>query len=96
MALSALTLHVPGWNIFDFVVVSLSLIALGPWNISPTVIRTMRALRVVRIFRRVKSLRKIVAALSTAVFPVLNAMLVLFIAASICKLRLDVTSTVDV
>ena len=38
---------------FDFIVVSLSLVALGPLNVPVAVIRSMRALRIARLFRRI-------------------------------------------
>ena len=38
---------------FDFIVVTLSLAALGPLNVPVVVIRSMRAFRVARLFRRV-------------------------------------------
>ena len=39
---------------FDFIVVTLSLAALGPLNVPVVVIRSMRAFRVARIFRRIR------------------------------------------
>ena len=73
-----------GWNMFDLVVVSLSLAALGPVPIPANTLRTVRAFRVLRLFGRVGALRDIVAALAAALLPVLNAFLVLLIVASIC------------
>ena len=74
-----------GWNGFDFIVVSLSLIALGPVAMPINVLRSLRAFRVVRLFGRMGALRDIVAALTAALAPVLNAFFILLIICSICK-----------
>jgi hypothetical protein len=74
-----------GWNQLDVVVVSLSLMALGPVTMPANVMRVVRALRVVRLFGRMQSLRNILGALSKSILPVSNALLVLFIVASICE-----------
>ena len=74
-----------GWNNFDFVVVSLSLIALGPVAMPINVLRSLRAFRVVRLFGRMGALRDIVSSLTAAVVPVLNAFLILLIVSSICE-----------
>ena len=42
---------------FDFIVVTLSLAALGPLNMPVVVIRSMRAFRIARIFRRIGVIR---------------------------------------
>ena len=76
-----------GWNIFDVLVVTISLIALGPVKIPVNVIRSLRAFRLIRIFRRFKGLKNIVSGLASSVSPVLQALLVLFIAMAICALR---------
>jgi|LakMenEpi03Aug12_release.lakeMendotaPanAssembly.Ray.scaffolds.fasta_scaffold09717_4 voltage-gated sodium channel len=53
-----------GWNIFDFVVVSVALVpGAGPW----AVIRSLRVLRVLRLLTMVPSLRKVVAAFLHAI-----------------------------
>ena len=74
-----------GWNIFDFFVVSMSLIALGPVKMPVNVIRSLRAFRVLRLFGRLKGLKNIVMALAASVIPVLQALLFLLIIGSICK-----------
>jgi hypothetical protein len=48
------------------------------------VLRSVRAFRLIRLFRRLRALRDIIFALSVAVFPVLNAFLILVMIASIC------------
>jgi hypothetical protein len=65
-------------------VVTLSLVSLGPWSIPVTAIRSLRAFRVARLFRRVKSLRNIITAITLAAVPVLNSFFIMFIAASTC------------
>ncbi len=74
-----------GWNIFDLVVVLMSLVALGPVQIPVNVIRSLRALRVIRLFGRLKGLKNIIMALASSVVPVLQALLILLIVCSICK-----------
>lgn len=70
-----------GWNIFDFVVVTIGLLTQfevplpGPFKM----LRMMRAFRVFRLFKRIKSLNKIMVSLARAVPGVLNAFLILFI-----------------
>jgi hypothetical protein len=50
-----------GWNLLDLVVVLVSTASLGPNSLlnNMTVIRMLRALRVVRLFGRVESLKKV-------------------------------------
>jgi hypothetical protein len=74
-----------GWNLFDSVVVSLSLVALGPIDMPISVLRSVRAFRVVRLFGRMGALRDIIASLTAAIVPVLNAFLVMLIVSSICE-----------
>eukprot|EP00811_Abedinium_folium_P022767 NODE_3220_length_2072_cov_20.916195.p1 GENE.NODE_3220_length_2072_cov_20.916195~~NODE_3220_length_2072_cov_20.916195.p1 ORF type:complete len:448 (-),score=96.64 NODE_3220_length_2072_cov_20.916195:729-1928(-) len=70
-----------GWNVFDFVVVSIGLLDIcevelpGPLMM----LRMMRAFRVFRLFKRIKSLNKIVTALIRAVPGVMNAFLIMLI-----------------
>jgi ABC-type nickel/cobalt efflux system permease component RcnA len=71
---------------FDFIVVALSLVALGPLQVPVVVIRSMRAFRIARLFRRIKSLSSIIMALTASIIPVINAYLVLLIAMCICEL----------
>ncbi|MFD2674674.1 ion transporter [Gulosibacter bifidus] len=53
-----------GWNIFDFIIVAISLIpATGPL----TVLRSLRILRVLRLINRMPQLRRIAAAIISAV-----------------------------
>ncbi len=47
--------------------------------------RSLRAFRVIRLFGRLGSLRDIIAALTAAVGPVMNAFLIMFIIGAICE-----------
>ena len=60
--------------------------SLGPISRPVNVLRSVRAFRLIRVFRRLRALRDIVYALSVAVFPVLNAFLILIMIAGICAL----------
>lgn len=63
-----------GWNVFDFIVVMISLVSLvltGLPGIST--LRLMRAFRVFRLFKRLESLRKIIRALENAIPGCANA-----------------------
>jgi hypothetical protein len=71
-------------SLFDLFVVTMSLIALGPIDLPISILRLMRAFRVIRIFGRVKALRNIITALTTSILPVLNAFVILLVIASIC------------
>jgi hypothetical protein len=73
-----------GWNIVDLIVVVLSLAALGPIDLPITVLRMMRAFRVIRLFGRIKALKKMIAACVASVVPMMNAFLIMTILASIC------------
>jgi hypothetical protein len=76
------------WSLLDAFVVLMSLAALiPPVEIPITVLRLMRAFRVIRLFGRLKALKKMISALSASIFPMLNAFLILFIIASICGSR---------
>ena len=62
-------------------VVLVSLLAAG----APiAVLRLSRAFRVIRLFGRLRALKKIVSALSASIVPMLNAFLILFVVLSIC------------
>lgn len=65
------------WNIFDFVVVSVSVISLFTSSIGSATamrsIRLMRAFRVLRLFGRLQELRNIVEALGRSLVPVASA-----------------------
>lgn len=70
-----------GWNIFDVVVVAIGLVIMVdvPLPHLFSMLRMIRVFRVFRLFKRVRSLNKIVVALTHAVPGVVNAFLLLTI-----------------
>ena len=63
-----------GWNIFDVIVVSISIPSLIGANLGTfSQLRMLRAFRVFRLFKRIKSLNKIIVSLSRAVPGIVNA-----------------------
>ena len=79
-----------GYNFIDLISISLSIVALFPQvlNVNFSVLRLVRACRVVRIFGRFKSLQAIIAALGASLVPVLNAFVILLLLMAICELGL--------
>ena len=67
------------WCWLDMFVVGMSLVSLVLTNEPTGIARVMRALRVLRLFGRLKSLRKILSALALAIVPVCQVFLILFI-----------------
>lgn len=68
------------WNIFDFVIVGVSLVALGVENLPGiSVLRLFRAFRVFRLFKRVPSLRQIIEGVIASIPGVANAFVVLLL-----------------
>ena len=58
--LKSRSLSAIGWNLLDVVVVFISIVSLGPNALlNMTVIRMLRTLRVVRLFGRIESLKKV-------------------------------------
>jgi hypothetical protein len=74
-----------GWNILDTMVVLASLIALGPFQLPVTILRLLRAGRVVRLFGKLRELKRMLTALSSAVIPMLNSFLMMIVIAAICE-----------
>jgi hypothetical protein len=68
----------------DFAVVGLSLVGLAPVGLPVGMILATRAIRIVLLFRKLQSLRKLLTALSYSVLPMMNAFTVIFVIASIC------------
>eukprot|EP00931_Biecheleriopsis_adriatica_P059450 TRINITY_DN3556_c0_g2_i1.p1 TRINITY_DN3556_c0_g2~~TRINITY_DN3556_c0_g2_i1.p1 ORF type:complete len:448 (-),score=113.39 TRINITY_DN3556_c0_g2_i1:84-1427(-) len=68
-----------GWNVFDFVVVTIGLINMTPIPMPGPLklLRMMRAFRVFRLFKRVKSLNKIITSLARALPSHMNAFCIL-------------------
>lgn len=76
-----------GWSMFDLLVVSVSLLALFLSNLPGfSILRLMRVFRVVRLFGRLKSLKKIVNAIIRSIIPVLNSFVILFLCTCIYAL----------
>ena len=68
------------WNVFDFVVVGVSLLALGNENLpAVTVLRLIRVFKILRLFRKLTSLRILINALSSSMVPVLTSMVILLL-----------------
>ena len=74
-----------GWNILDFITVAISLVGLAPVGLPVSLILSIRAIRVVRLFGKIKSLKKMLTAFAFSVPPMMNAFSIIFIIASICK-----------
>ena len=74
-----------GWNVLDLVIVAMSLFDLGPLDIPSWLVRLMRAFRIVRLFGRVPELTKMTTAITTSLFPMMNAFIILIIVMSICE-----------
>jgi hypothetical protein len=67
-----------GWNIFDFVIVVISLMSLMLSDLPGiSVLRLFRAFRVFRLFKRIPSLRMIIEGVLASLPGVFNAFLVL-------------------
>ncbi|KAK3282629.1 hypothetical protein CYMTET_9642 [Cymbomonas tetramitiformis] len=63
-----------GWNLFDFIVVFISLMSLSLEGLPGiSTLRLMRAFRVFRLFKRLESLRRIIKALESAIPGCTNA-----------------------
>ena len=69
-----------GWNVFDFLVVTVGVLSLLRLTSGPlSLLRMLRAFRVFRLFKRIKSLNKIIQSLIKAVPGVANAFLIMII-----------------
>jgi hypothetical protein len=69
------------WSVIDAGIVAMSLIVLGPIDFPVSI---LRALRIVRLFGRLESSKKILSALSVSIVPMCNAFLINLIVAMIC------------
>ncbi len=72
------------WSVLDSFIVIMSLVVLGPLDFSVSILRALRAMRVVRLFGRLESSKKIFAALSVSLIPMCNAFFVNLVVAMIC------------
>lgn len=77
------------WNIFDFIVVSVSIVEIivqavvGSGYAQINILRTMRVFRVLRLFNKFKEMQKIMVALLASLRPVFTALLILVLVISI-------------
>jgi hypothetical protein len=74
------------WSQLDAFVVAMSILPLLVPEQNTGIVRILRAFRIVRLFRRVPSLRKIITALTMALLPVINVFCILFLLMGICEL----------
>ena len=73
-----------GWNVFDFVVVVVSLIGLGVEGLPAlNVLRLIRVFKMMRLFTRARKLRMLINALASSVLPVINSFCILMLITSI-------------
>jgi hypothetical protein len=73
------------WSQLDALVVALSILPLLVPDQNTGIVRILRAFRILRLFRRVPSLRKIITALTMALLPVVNVFCILFLLLGICE-----------
>ncbi len=74
-----------GWNHLDVFIVVMSLVDLGPMDIPNWFVQLIRAFRVIRLFGRIRALKKMIAAVTASIFPMMNAFIILMIVLSICE-----------
>ncbi len=74
-----------GWNWLDLFIVTMSLLDFGPFDNPLWLVRLMRAFRVVRLFGKVQELTKMISAITSSLFPMMNAFVILIIVLSICE-----------
>jgi hypothetical protein len=74
-----------GWNHLDVFIVCMSLVDLGPIDIPDWFVQLMRAFRVIRLFGRIHALKKMIAAVTASIFPMMNAFIILMVVLSICE-----------
>ncbi len=78
------------WSQLDALVVALSILPFLVPDQNTGIVRILRAFRVLRLFRRVPSLRKIITALTMALLPVVNVFCILFLLLGICEFFVSV------
>ena len=69
----------------DVFIVTMSIVDLGENNIPDWLVRLMRAFRVIRLFGRVKELKKMIAAVSASIVAMAHAFIILVIVLCICE-----------
>ena len=84
------------YNAIDTAVVLLSLASLGPLNVPASILRVLRAFRVVRIFGRLRSLKNIITALAMSVSPVANAFILMLLVIAICECQSSLSPIIPI
>ena len=73
-----------GWNVFDFVVVTVCLLSMMFSSLDVfKSLRLVRPFRLLRVFARLASLRMLVNAISASIMPVINALIIVMIVIAI-------------
>jgi hypothetical protein len=73
-----------GWNIFDFIVVTICLLSMAFSSLDVfKSLRLVRPFRLLRVFARLASLRMLVNAISASIMPVINALVIVMIVIAI-------------
>ena len=75
-----------GWNLFDLIVVSISVVSVCVSTQGANAVRSVRlvrAFRVMRLFGRLKNVRKIISAIGRSVGPVCNAFVIVLLIVAI-------------
>jgi len=72
-----------GWNVFDFVIVLISVLNLTGALAGVGFLKTLRTFRVFRLFKRVKALNEIITALMRAIPGMMNAFLIMLLVISL-------------
>jgi hypothetical protein len=77
------------WCCFDALVIAMAILAPSMTEnpIPITIFRLFRALRILRLFGRLKSVRIIINALSASILPVANAFFIMFVVTSATDVR---------
>ena len=71
------------WSVFDFVIVSLSLVAIFYTNLPAA--NLFRAFRILRLLSTMRALEKIIWAVSASIFPMINAFMIVFVFGFLCN-----------
>ncbi len=73
-----------GWNHLDVFIVVISLFDAGMTSVPTWLVQLMRAFRVIRLFGRISTLKKMTSAVTASIIPMMNAFVILLIVVSIC------------
>ncbi len=73
-----------GWNHLDVFIVVISLFDVGMTSVPTWLVQLMRAFRVIRLFGRISTLKKMTSAVTASIIPMMNAFVILLIVVSIC------------